>query len=781
MNRIRALVALLTLAVALGGAPASAAGAAPAQLAGVVRAADGAPLAGVRIELDGVERAATDADGRFRLAAPPGAHRLSVELAGYQTVERALLLAPTGVTLDLVLEPAARFVEEVVVAALRAADDAPSSRTEIGAERLERESYGQEMPFLLATTPAIASYSETGLQLGGGYAYFTLRGINQSRVNMTLDGVPLNDPEESAVYFANFGDFASALGSVRVERGAGTSSVGSPAYAGAIRFESLPLQEGPAAELDLGGGAYGTARASGAWQSGRLASGLALWARASYQETDGWRHHSGVDQRTLFLGGDWRGESTYVKFFGFSGREETELAYLAVEPALLALDPRTNPLQPEETDAFGQDLVYVQVARPLGERAEIAAQVYYSGAQGALRLYDDPVARVGLAQYGIDGHALGALLTARARGERYRLDLGLHGYGFARDHYSFSAAGERRYVNTGRKREIAGFAKLARDLAPRWTLFGDLQIRHAEFRYDGSVDLGPVGWTFVDPKLGVRFAFSERLGLWASAGTSGREPARNDLLEGEDDLSAPLDLERVRPEKLLDLELGADFRSPRLDVSAVLYAMEFDDEIAATGEQSDLGYAIRRNLPDSYRRGVELETVYRPSARWRLGLVANLSRNRIRVWRQALDVYDETYGYTGSELVTVRDTPPALSPETILGASAEWLPRPALTLALSGRWVDRAQLDNLGDRRLATPAFAWFDFAARIELGRWLATGSPALTVRVNNLLDEQRAWPSGYSYPYLVRAGGAQRLEGVPYYYPLAPRHVVASLELRF
>lgn len=781
MSRSRFLPGLAALLLALGQVSGAGAQAAPAVLSGVVRAPDGAPLAGARIALDGGERTATDESGRFRLEAAAGAHRLRAALDGYLAVERALLLPPDGLELELVLEPRARFVEEVVVAAVRAAEDAPASRTEIGSERLERESYGQEMPFLLATTPAVSSYSETGLQLGGGYSYFTLRGINQSRVNMTLDGVPLNDPEESAVYFANFGDFTSALGGVQIERGAGTSAVGSPAYAGAIRFESVAPAESSGGEVDLGGGAYGTGRASGAWQSGRLDSGLALWTRASWQQTDGWREHSGVEQKTLFLGGDFRGATTYVRFFGFSGREETGLAFYAVDPETLAANPRANPLAPEETDAFGQDLFYLQVARPLGERAEIAAQVYYSGAQGALRLYDDPEARTGLAQYGIDGRSLGALVTARARGERYRLDAGLTGYDFARDHYSFAEDGARRYVNTGRKRELAGFAKLAWDLDPRWTLFGDLQIRWAEFRYDGSVDLGPVDWTFVDPKLGVRFAASERLDLWLSAGTAGREPARNDLLQGEDDLTQPVDLEAVRPEQLFDLELGADWHDARFDFSAVLYAMEFEDEIAATGEQSDLGYAIRRNLPESYRRGVELEALFRPGQRWRLGLVANLSRNRIDTWSQQLDVYDADYGAAASALVTVHDTPPALSPETLLGASAEWLPLPALTLALSGRWVDRAQLDNLGDDRLATPSFAWFDLAARIELGRWIATGSPALTLRVNNLLDEERAWPSGYSYPYLVRAGGIDRLEGVPYYYPLAPRHLVASLELRF
>jgi iron complex outermembrane receptor protein len=774
-------VLAIVLGVALLG-PGFAAGEDPglARLAGTVRGIDGAPLAQARVALDGGAPLLTDAAGRFAFDARPGGHRLTVAADGHAPLVRALELPAAGVVLELALEPAARFVEQVVVAAVRAAADAPTAASEIAGVGLERANYGQEMPFLLAATPSIASYSETGLQLGGGYAYFTLRGLPQSRINMTLDGVPLNDPEESAVYFANFGDFASALSSVRVERGAGASAVGSAAHGGAIRFESVALADARSIEVEAAGGAYGTLHASAAFQSGRLESGLALYGRASWQETDGWRARSGVEQRTLYAGADWRGERTYVKVFGFSGREETELAFLAVEPWILAEDPRFNPMQPGEEDSFGQDLFYVQVARTLPGDAEVAAQLYYSGAQGSLELFDDPAARSGLTEYGIDGGALGLLLSGRARGSGWRLDAGVHALDFARDHFAFAEDGRRLYENTGHKRELSGFVKLARDLAPRWRFFGDLELRTAEFRYDGAVDLGPVDWTFLNPRLGIRWTASERWALWASVGRSEREPARNDLLEGQDDLPVPIDLERVRPEEVLDLELGFEATGARGSLAVTLYDLEFEDEIAATGEQSELGYAIRRNLPESSRRGVELEGAWRPSPRWRLGAVANLSRNRVEVWRQAVDVYDES-GYAGYQIVTVHDTPTALSPETIVGASVDFLARPGLELALAGRWVDRAYLDNLGNRAAATPSYAWFDLGLRLELGRWIAGGSPALTVRVNNLLDEDRAWPSGYSYPYLVRDAAGERLVTTPYFYPLAPRHAVAALELRF
>jgi len=748
-------------------------------LVGRVVAADGAPLAAAEIWVDDTLAGASGEAGRFRVEVGPGEHRLAVRLDGYRVAERSATGGDDA--LEIVLEPLAAFAESVVVAALRATESAPLAVSELSAREIERADHGQEMPLLLERTPAVASYSETGLATGGGYSYFTLRGLNQARVNMTLDGVPLNDPEESAVYFANFGDFAGAVSAIQVQRGVGASSVGAASYGGAIHFESTPVEDEPSLALGVGGGAYGTGRAHVAWQSGRGDSGLAFRARVAYQETDGWREHSGLDQRSVYFGGDWRGARTYVRLAGFSGRERSSLAFYAVEPEILAVDPRFNPMQPEETDDFGQDLVYLQVARQLSDRAELAAQVYYSGAQGSLDLYDDPAAKVGLTEYGIDGETLGVLVTSSVRGDRWRVDAGLHGSSFSRDHFAFAEDGGHLYANAGDKDELSGFAKLDLELAPRWRLYADLQLRETTFRYRGSIDLPEVRWGFVNPRLGVRYALRDGLSLRASIGRSGREPARNDLLEGQDDVTVPIDLERVRPERVTDYELGVDWRGARAELAAGLYAMEFRDEIAVTGELSDFGYPIRRNLPESSRRGFELELELRPAPAWRLVTTANLARNRIDTWRQGVDVYDAEGGYLGSELVTVRDTEPALSPETLLGQRIEWSPAEGLWLELAARYVSSAQLDNLGEARLATPAYTWVDLAARWSLGRWLRVGEPRLSIRVANLLDEERAWASGYSYPYLVRDGGSARLDGIPYFYPQAPRHVVAGLEISF
>ncbi len=750
----------------------------PAEIRGSVRLAGGEPAAAAEVRLGEVVLQC-DTEGRFKADLPPGRTRVQVSLAGWKVHQTTIDLPPQGVELQITLEPVGRFVEEVVVGAIHSAPESARSLSELPPGHLDRVDFGQELPFVLIATPSVAAYSETGLQLGGGYSYYSLRGMPQSRVNMTVDGVPLNDPEESAVYFANFGDFTSALGSIQIERGAGSTAVGSAAYAGAVRFESLPPAEQATTYLDLTAGEHGTARGGLAYHSGRLANSLAFWVRGSYQTTDGYRERSGVRQRSVYLGGDWRGKDTYFKFFGFSGRERTELAFYAVEPWILKENPRFNPMQPEEQDAFGQDLFYLQLARDFGARSDLAIQVYYSGAQGSLDLFDDPETRTGLTTYGIDGGSYGVLAVGRWRSNRFKVDLGLHALDFKRDHFAFSETGAELYRNQGLKDETALFLKTTTNLGERSQLFADLEVRTSEFRYRGEIGTLSTDWSFANPRVGLRYASEGWGDWWVSLARTEREPVRNDLLEGEDHLPVPIDLNRVRPEQVTNLELGWSRSFERGRVLVGLYAMEFRDEIAATGEQSELGYAIRRNLPESYRRGVELEADWRLHERLELRLAGNWARNRVRLWRQLLDVYSDGE-YVTSELVTMRNRPTALSPERTASVAMLWSPLRELGFELAFRHVGRTYLDNLGLSKLSAPSYSVVDLTMRSNLGQRLRWGRPVLTLRALNLLDEQKAWAAGYSYPFLVRnQRGESNLDGIPYFYPQAPRHFLVGVEL--
>jgi iron complex outermembrane receptor protein len=749
-------------------------------VSGTVRDAGGAAVAGVTLSVDGASSSATtDAAGAFRLSVPSGTHTLKATHPGYAELGRRLDVLKDLPDIELRLEPAYRLSEHVVVQAIRADAKAPVTKKDVDRAEIDRQYHGQEMPALLEHTPSVTQYSDTGS--GAGYSYLYLRGIQQTRINMTLDGVPLSEPEDYSLYFVDFGDFASNVESLQIQRGVGTSTVGTASYGGSINFASVDIQERRQALGTFGVGSFDSTRASLALQSGRVGPGLAFYARGSYLDTDGFRDHSGVNQRSVFYGATRQGDRSFFKLFGFSGREKTGLAFLAVDPDTLEQDLRTNPMDTAERDAFGQDFVQAQFTRALGSSSSLAVQGYYNGAGGYYRIWDGP-ARTALLQYELDWHFVGGLVTFKHTSGRFNLTAGTHVNDFTSEHgQRVTDAASRSYTNHGHKNEANAFAKLGYDVGA-WHLYGDAQLRYSRFRYEGDLDLGSVDWTFFNPKLGARFELNPALGLYASAGKATREPARADMFAGQDNPTLPYDLAAVRPEQVWDFEAGLDYRTRRLSLQANLYAMEFRNEIALTGELSEIGLPLRRNVDRSHRRGLELDASWQALPSLRLHGNANLSESRIGTWTQFYDVYDEAGSYLESVSQDHRDVRPLLTPPFVGNLGADWTPAKGLAISAVGRYLAKAHLDNTDDEATTTPGFFDLDAVLTLDLGRFIKVGQPRLRVQLNNVLDNSRIYASGYSYLYFTRAAdGGQSLTGTPYYYPLATRAVFVGLDLKF
>lgn len=750
----------------------------PVTVRGTVLDPAGNPVAGARVAFETGRQALTDADGRFAIEVQPGQRSLRISRPGFATSLHPLTVGrdPTDLEFHLALAPAVD--EAVTVVGIRAGEDVPVTQRNLDREEIEAGSYGQDVPSLLQFTPAMTWYSDSGG--GSGYSYFSLRGIQQSRINMTFDGAPLNDPAEHALYFNNFHDFTQAVDSIQIQRGVGTSSVGSPAYGGSVNFASSPPATEPGGRFRLVGGSYDTVRASVSYDSGLFDNGAFVSGRYSYSDTDGYRDRSGSTHGTFFLNSGWEGERSSLKFVSFSGNEDSQLAYLAVDPETLRADRRFNPLTAEDRDSFGQDFAQLRYTRVAGDDTLFSASVYYNGADGWFRIWDDPLAQTDLLQFGIDQAVVGTMLTAVNTGERLSTTLGVHYNDFSGDH-TLDAAGGRAYLNTGKKQTANAFAKLEYRL-DRWLLYGDLQLRWAEFSYAGDIDLGSVDWTFVDPKVGLRRELSPELSVYGSIGRAQREPGRLDMLAGEDNASVAHDLGSVRPEEVNDLELGVNLNTPRLALQANVYAMEFENEIALTGELSEIGLPLRRNVDDSYRRGVEIDLKWLVTAQWSVLHSANLSRNRIDEWKQFYDVYDSAGTWVDSVPLTYTGVKPVLTPELVLNLGAEWH-RPGTRVLLLARHVGESQLDNTGLAEFVLPSYTNLDLRAAWDLGRGRAPEQrPRLTVFVNNLLDDDGQFPGGYSYQFINRDdSGADSLDGSPYYYPQATRNLVVSLSFGF
>lgn len=654
----------------------------------------------------------------------------------------------------------ARRVERVVVTAIRASDAAPIAQSTIDRPAIRARNFGQDAPVLLqGAAPSLIAHTETGTPWG--YSYLRLRGVDQTRINITIDGVPMNDMEDQVLYFANFADLMGTMQSVQVQRGVGTSSAGTASFAGSINFETLPVaQAGREASAELQAGAFGAQRASVTMRSGLLPSGFAVAARATALRTNGYRDHSGVMGRSAFLGAGWFGRRDIVKLTALVGLLADTLSYVGATREQLRQNRRFNPLDPDERDRFGQQMVALAYTRVLGDATTLNTTAYRNSASGRYDYFELPDRY----QFGLAHAWYGTTSAINHERGPVTLNAGVNANTYARRHEAtfrdaVTAPAVPLYANTGHKQDASAFAKASLDVgALRW--FVDLQGRWARFRYepdrDAGIDGRAIEWRFFNPKAGVTWSPAPGLSAFASIGATTREPARNDLFAGEDDLNAGNvdalgDFTRVRPESVRDTEVGLTLVRARWQLAANVYSMDFTNDIARIGQPTATGAILRRNVGASWRRGLELDGDWRVTDRLRIGGNASWSTNRIREFADS----------SRAEPVVRRNVEPLLTPRFQTTHRAELALPHGLGLSVEGRYQARAFLDNTGSTDRVLPDFYVLDAAARWQRGR------TALVVRGLNLGDTQKFGSGSVSGSGTVR------------YFVLPPRAAYVGVEV--
>lgn len=650
-------------------------------------------------------------------------------------------------------DSAASTLETVTVTAIRGGNEAPIARKTMALPDIEERHHGQDIPVLLQGTPSITIKSETGTPWG--YSYIRLRGMEHRRINFTLDGIPLNDPEDHVLYFADFPDLGNSLQSVQVQRGVGTSSNGVAAYAGSVSLQSIALATARRGmDLQAQAGAFESRRASVEGASGMLENGMAFYGRASAIRTNGYRRHAGIDARSGFFSGAWFGTRDVVKLTATAGLFADTMAYTGSTLAQIAQDRRHNPLRPDETDRFAEQVIGLTHTRSYGPSASLSNTLYRVAAAGSFYVCIDRCdeAVADLWRFHLDFGWYGFTSVWSHEGEGLRLSVGTNANTYARDHHAYDQADllNPLYFNTGHKRDASAFAKLAHDLGPL-TTFADLQVRGAQFRYDPDANAGinglSLGWRFLNPKVGLTYRVHPGVALYSSYGVNSREPSREDMFAGFDNIDTTNAafvgaLNDVRPERAHDFEAGITARGGRAALQANIFDMRFRNEILPIGELSYIGTPLRKNVPHSYRRGVELDAEFRPHRAIDAEVNATLMTSRIRE-------------FSDRDGNTFRDVPALLTPTFQSAQRLRWRPSSSLQLMVEGRYSGRSQLTNTNDPSLVLPADFVVDGRASLRTGRYEVVGY------VNNV---------GNSLGYST---GNVSSSGTPRYFVLAPTNV--------
>ncbi len=641
------------------------------------------------------------------------------------------------------------------ISATRATALDPVPFAEVKLIRTQAAYSGQELPVFLQRTPNVVSNAEAGSPFG--YTNFRLRGIDQTRLNITLDGIPLNEPEDQGAYFVNLPGFADFIESVQIQRGTGLTPNGTAPLGGSLNFlTTKPDGSGTHLQGSLTGGAFGTGRGSVGYRTGPTTSGFSALVRGTYQQTDGYRrngfHKGGSGVGAL----SWTRKRTVVRLLFLAGDAQNGASYVASSDSAIARNRRDNPLAAANKDHFRQQTVGLTVSHATGERGVWTTTLYGTRLRGAYDVLPvDTLLTFGLAS-GWGGVISAWQLTA----ERLDFTAGIHASRYARTH-TLTDAGQEQYRNTGHWGSETAFAKAAWRFGPDphngLRAFADIGVRHSAFRYAPDAQAGlkeepTLDWTFINPKVGLTWV-QNQFSAFASIGRTQREPTRTDLFAGADNLTADVlsslgNLERVRPEQVIDYEVGVRLMRSRVTASLTGFAMEFRDEIAAIGQLSELtGLPLRRNVGRSYRRGLEAEATFF-ATHW-LTIVTNASLNLARIREYPDELAGQTYRNVRPLLTPVFSG--YVGPRIFLGKSH-------ITLLADVQMRSGAYLSNANDARFRLPAATQLDAGIRYAPGRF------GITYMFYNVTNTRYA------------AGGFT--DGIrPYYFVLAPPNMFITL----
>jgi len=635
------------------------------------------------------------------------------------------------------------LLEECVITFYRANKSTPITYKNIDAKELNEKSVGQEPAFLLNQTPSVNSYSDAGNMVG--YSYFRLRGIDQTRINMTWDGVPLNEGEDQGVYFNNYPDFINSVSSIQIQRGIGTSSNGVASYGGSINFQSPLLFGDTSLQVGIDYGSYNTHREYVEYYSGKRKN-FGFYIRGSNIHTDGYKEHSGNDSRSVLFSTGYVKNKHLLKLTGFIGHQKNDMVWLGSPMDSLKANPRYNTNFENEKDNFLQSLVKLQHTYFISDKSKLSSTVYYNHLQGN---YDfDLNAFLELPEGAIDSavynynlvhNFVGAFVNYSYTNKAFKFYTGIHGNTFQRTHLGSEAKIGELYTNTGTKNEYSGFAKATYDIKGL-VFFADVSYRHAEFSYEGDATMDKMQWDFITPHAGLQYKMGKNT-FYYSIGTTSREPSRTDIFYGEDNLMSDSlgngIYSNIVPEEVLDHELGYRYFAKKGHIFANLYHMQFENEIALNGQFGPNGIALHSNVAESTKSGIELDVQYDLTKRFGVRNNSSFSMNRITEDGVQFE--------------------PILTPAIIVNQDFYYKYK-NLYLCFNARYQSKSYLDFGNDLEL--PEFYTINAAVGYKFHQF------DITVRGNNLTNQKY-----YSHGHLNVYGDAR-------YFVQAPTNFYISLK---
>ncbi|TGE27042.1 TonB-dependent receptor [Hymenobacter metallicola] len=801
----------------------------------VTDARSGDALPGATVLLDGAVVGTTDAAGTFVLpAVAAGPHALRISFLGYEVLQRQVQGQAEEQRLALGLQAGVVLTGEALVTASRANDRTATAYTNVSREDLAKRNFGQDLPYLLDQTPSVVVNSDAGA--GVGYTDIRIRGTSNTGINMTINGVPLNDAESHGSFLVNLPDLASSINNLQVQRGVGTSQNGGAAFGASINISTLENRREAYAETQNTYGSFNTWKNNVSFGTGLLGGHFTVDGRLSRIATDGYMVRASSDLKSYYLAAGYQAKNTLLKFITFSGREKTYQAWNGVpEPFITGNKQLLQQFldngelseadvarglregrrysyytYDNQTDNYQQNHYQLHLSQGLGADWNIGAALHLTRGFG---YYESYRANRKLVDYGLEDVVIGTQTIKRTNlvdqkwldnyfyGGTFALNYQPHDNDklqatvggawnrFTNDHYgeviwaqyaSNGSIRHRYYFNDATKTDYNAYARATWQVLPWLSVYGDLQVRHIKYAIDGVEDdqndvTTRADYTFYNPKFGYTISLGQGHQVYSSFAVGQREPVRSDFTD------RPAGDQTAKSERLEDYEAGYRFTRPGVPLfgrptavrfEANYFYMNYHNQLVATGQLNDVGTALRTNVARSYRTGLELSGSVAAQDVLSLSSTLTLSRNRILNYRET--VYNENFEpVTASE---GRLSTISYSPAVVSAHTLEGQPLKGLRVALLYKTVSEQFLDNSASDAKRIAPYQVLDLRLRYTI-RPVFVKEIELGLLVNNLLNREYV-ANGYTYGYPDATGRQQIFN---FYFPQATRNYLASVGVKF
>jgi iron complex outermembrane receptor protein len=724
-----------------------------------------------------------------------------------KTVIFLVLLTPwisNAQTIDSLTVKSLNPVSINAASALRVTYKDPFAASTLSEKVIQKNNNAQDLPYLLQFLPSVVVGSDAGT--GVGYTNMRVRGTDGTRINVTLNGVPVNDAESQATYFVDFADVANSTNSIQLQRGVGTSTNGPGAFGATLSMQTIDADDSAKLILQSVLGSFNTTKWSAKMQSKRLDNGLQFGLRLSKVNSDGYINRSASDLKSMQFNMSWlQNPKTKWTVLAMLGKEKTGQAWDGVPQDSLKTNRTYNGLGLKEdgtyyanqTDNYQQNYYQAFYDKTLHNNASLHAGVFLTTGEGYYEEYkldqdyasyhlsdfittnNDTITATNLVrQLWLDNKNYGALFSYNQVVNKCTITLGGLISQYEGKHFGIVTWAKQGVPNdykwyqlSSLKKDANVYAKTRYQFSENFIGFAELQLRSVAYDMNGfrkNIDLHPTAnYLFLNPKIGLTYFVEKNNSLikkaYASLAIANKEPNRDDFETNI--LALP------KAEQLTDLELGYEYVHTKLQWSANAYLMSYHNQLVNNGKINDVGAYTRVNVDQSYRAGLELQGAYVINKKFNLFANLTLSKNKIKAINEFIDDYDSST----QRIVAHANTDIILSPNVVAAAGLHALVYQNKTKTIDvdvlGKHVGQQYLDNTSNASRSIAAYTVTDLKSSFT---WVNKNAASIRLQASVTNIFNRAYEaSGYNFNYYYDG----QLSTNNVYYPQAKRMLLLSI----